>query len=115
MAKYGNKKCTVAGRTFDSKREAARYVELLAMHKAGEIGPVITQKKYQLLKPQSMPAGHSKKTERGVSYIADFVYTRGGSVVVEDVKSDITKKCQAYIIKRKLMLLVHGIAVREIF
>ena len=87
------------------------------MQKAGEIsGPIITQKKYVLIKPQAMPAGHSKKTERGVSYIADFVYTtRGGNVVVEDVKSDITKKCQAYIIKRKLMLLVHGIAVREIF
>lgn len=46
-------------------------------------------------------------------YIADFVYTDNatGSTVVEDTKGVRTKE---YIIKRKLMLWVHGIRIREV-
>lgn len=51
--------------------------------------------------------------ERACRYIADFVYTDNetGQTVVEDTKGVRTKE---YIIKRKLMLFVHGIRIREI-
>ena len=49
--------------------------------------------------------------ERGVYYIADFVYYRDGEYVVEDAKGVRTKE---YIIKRKLMLYVHGIKIKEV-
>ena len=43
--------------------------------------------------------------------MADFVYVRDGQTVVEDAKGVRTKD---YIIKRKLMLWLHGIRVQEV-
>ena len=49
--------------------------------------------------------------EKAVTYRADFVYTdKSGNTVVEDVKGIKTKD---YIIKRKLMLSVYGVHIRE--
>lgn len=47
-----------------------------------------------------------------MTYIADFVYTDAatGKLVVEDAKGMRTRD---YIIKRKLMLYIHGIKIRE--
>lgn len=44
-------------------------------------------------------------------YIADFVYHEDGMQVVEDTKGVRTAD---YIIKRKLMLWVHGIRIKEV-
>ena len=51
--------------------------------------------------------------ERKVTYVADFVYTDAetGENIVEDAKGVRTKD---YIIKRKLMLAVHSIKVKEV-
>ena len=111
--KYGNKKTIIRGLEFASKREAARYTELVAMWRAGDISEPICQPSFELIPAQVACSG---KKERGVTYIADFSYRRrDGSRVVEDVKSPVTAKLPAYIIKRKLMLRVHGIEVVEIF
>jgi hypothetical protein len=49
--------------------------------------------------------------ERPCKYIADFTYTtKRGEYVVEDTKGVRTVD---YVIKRKLMLHVHGIRIRE--
>ena len=113
MDKYRNKETEIRGIKFDSRREAARYVELVAMWRAGDISEPICQPSFELIPAQVACSG---KKERGVTYIADFSYRRrDGSRVVEDVKSPVTAKLPAYIIKRKLMLRVHGIEVVEIF
>lgn len=108
--KYHNRKTIVNGHTFDSKKEANRYSELLLLERAGAIHDLRTQVKYVLI-----PSQRSKETgkviERECSYKADFVYTEGGETIVEDVKGFRTKE---YIIKRKLMLHVYGIRIREI-
>lgn len=92
MNKYRNKKTTIDGITFDSKREADRYCELLLLQKAGEITNLTLQEKYVLV--------DKTPTERPVIYKADFSYNLpDGRVVVEDVKGHRTKE---YIIKRKL-------------
>lgn len=108
--KYHNRKTIVNGHTFDSKKEANRYSELLLLERAGAIHDLRTQVKYVLI-----PSQRSKETgkviERECSYKADFVYTEGGETIVEDVKGYRTKE---YIIKRKLMLHVYGIRIREI-
>lgn len=54
-----------------------------------------------------------KVVERECSYIADFKYqdARTGEIVVEDTKGFKTKD---YIIKRKLMLSVYQIKIKEI-
>lgn len=109
MAKYGNRKTIIGNRIFDSKREADRYRELMLMQKAGEIDDLRTQVKYELIPKQYGEDG--KLLEKSVNYYADFVYQENGKTVVEDAKGCRTKE---YIIKRKLMLQVHGIRIREV-
>lgn len=115
--KYHAEKATVILKdgkehTFDSKKEFKRYNELLFMESAGEISDLQIQVKYELIPKQILSSG---KTERNCTYIADFVYTKDGKTVVEDVKG--YKKGQAYAvyaIKRKLMKYVHDIEIQEI-
>ena len=120
--KYHNHKVTRDGIQFDSARERNRYDELKLMEKAGMIYDLEMQKKFLLIPPQREPDEIGKRggrikgklIERECSYYADFAYyTKDGEFVVEDVKSEATKTEQ-YKIKRKLMLYVHGIRVREI-
>ena len=108
-SKYKAKKTVVDGITFDSKKEAARYSELKLLERAGEVHELRRQVKFVLIPPQKE---NGKVIERECSYIADFVYNdKEGRLVVEDTKGVKTKD---YIIKRKLMLHVHGIRVREV-
>lgn len=105
-SKYNNRKTVVDGLTFDSAKEAKRYGELKLLERAGEIINLELQPEYELIPRQK---GH-----RATKYRADFKYTtKGGSVVVEDVKSPATKT-QAYRIKKKLMAWNHGIDVVEV-
>lgn len=119
-AKYGNRKAYANGRQFDSKKEACRFMELQLLEQAGEISNLRTQVKYVLIPTQREfcndidERGRFKKgkvIERECSYKADFVYEKDGKIIVEDTKGFKTPE---YIIKRKLMLYVHGIRIREI-
>ena len=102
MSKYNSKKTVVDGQTFDSKKEANRYQELLLLEKAGVI-------KFVLIPSQRDENG--KVIERECSYKADFKYEEDGKTVVEDVKGFRTKE---YIIKRKLLLYQYGIRIKEV-
>lgn len=109
--KYGNRKITTPEGTFDSAKEYRRWCELKIMERAGIISDLRRQVKYVLVPHQKGENG--KIIEREVSYIADFVYTdkTQNKTVVEDTKGYKTEK---YIIKRKLMLYIHGIVIQEI-
>lgn len=111
MAKYRNHKVTVNGITYDSKKEYRRHRELMLLEQAGQITDLEHQVKYILIPTQRIDG---KVVEREVSYTADFRYKQNGKVVVEDVKSEITRKEPKYVIKRKLMLHVHGVRLTEI-
>ena len=103
--KYGAKKITdpATGFVFDSKAEFIRWCELRIMERAGKISDLQRQVKYELIPKQ--------KGERACTYLADFVYKDSdGNTVVEDTKGVRT---DAYRIKRKLMLWVHGIRIKE--
>lgn len=93
--KYRNKKVVVDGEKFDSKKEAARCMELQFLEKIGRIKNLKKQMKFQIVPPQ--------KGERVRYYIADFVYEENGVQVIEDVKSAITKKNSTYTLKRALV------------
>ena len=118
MSKYHSKKITLNGITYDSKKEAKRHQELLLLERAGAIRSLQTQVKYVLIPAQREPDTVGKRggtikgklIERECSYIADFVYIEDGQTVVEDTKGYRTTD---YKIKRKLMLYVHGIRIRE--
>lgn len=120
-SKYGARKVTVNGMVFDSKKEAKRYNELKALEKAGVIRDLERQVKFVLIPAQREPdtvgtrggIHRGKLLERECAYVADFVYTvaETGLQTVEDTKGMRTTE---YVIKRKLMLYIHGIKIREV-
>lgn len=95
----------------DSEKEARRLVELSLLNRAGKIQNVRTQVPYKLIPAAVRDDG---TTEKSAKYIADFVYEQDGKTVVEDVKSEITRKKQEYVLKRKLMLFVYGLTIHEV-
>ena len=122
MSKYHSKKIIVDGETFDSKKEYRRYREPLQMEKAGLISDLQRQVKFLLIPTQyehfkrygkngkELTPG-KRVVEKECAYYADFVYTENGKDVVEDTKGVRTPE---YIIKRKLMLHIHGIRIKEV-
>ncbi len=109
--KYKNTPTTIAGIKFDSAKEARRYSTLFLMQRAGIVADLQRQVAFELIPTQKNADG---KTEVCVRYVADFVYTTDQQTVVEDVKSEVTRKLPAYVIKRKLMLERHGITIKEV-
>lgn len=109
--KYSNKKITVDGMTFDSKKEYNRYCELKLLEKAGEIKDLDRQHRFQIIPTQRDLDGNI--IERPVTYIADFTYTdvKTGKLVVEDTKG---YKTPEYILKRKMLLYWNGIRIKEV-
>lgn len=107
MNKYKAKKVVTEDGKFDSKAEYNRWIELKEAAAAGSITDLQRQVEYILIPNQKV---NGRVKERCIKYIADFVYTKDGQQVVEDVKGKRTKE---YIIKRKLMLYILGIAITE--
>lgn len=123
--KYHNTKTqTLDGIVHDSYKEAARWEQLLLLQRAGKITNLRRQVAYELIPNQYETYERYSKNgkrlkdgvrllERKVEYVADFVYTDAetGENIVEDAKGMRTKD---YIIKRKLMLAVHSIRIKEV-
>ena len=107
MNKYKNKPVMVDGIRFPSIKEARRYKELALLERAGKIRNLTLQEPFTLIPSQRM---FGKVVERPVVYKADFTYYQDGKYIVEDAKGYRTPE---YKIKRKLMLYVHGIRVKE--
>jgi hypothetical protein len=126
--RYGNKYNNVKVGKNASIKEARRGAELKLLEKAGVITNLREQVKYVLIPAQyETYERYSKKgkrlkdgvrlLERECSYIADFVYTiaETGENIVEDTKG--YKGGTAYdlfVVKRKLMLAVHSIRIKEV-
>lgn len=90
--------------------------ELLSQcsYKQAKIKDLQEQVRFELIPTQyAIIHGKLKCVERKCEYIADFVYFDNAykQIVVEDAKGYHTPE---YIIKRKLMLHVHGIAIKEV-
>lgn len=122
-SKYGSRKVTVDGVTYDSVKEYRRFKELSLLERAGTIQNLQRQVKYVLIPAQREYCNEiytkgrkkgcfkpGKLLEKECSYIADFAYIQNGEIVAEDTKGFRTKD---YIVKRKLMLWIHGIRIKE--
>ena len=87
-SKYRAIPTIVNGIRFDSKREAARYQELLLELKAGKITDLTLQPVFRF------PCG--------IKYLADFKYTEKGKPIYEDIKGfkppafNLKMKCFKY-------------------
>ena len=90
---------------FDSKKEADRFVELTLMEKAKAIQDLKTQVSFPLI-PKSQYG-------REIVYVADFTYYEDGNLVVEDVKSPVTKT-PLYRLKKRLLAEKYNIKIREV-
>lgn len=119
-SKYHSKKTIAFGITFDSKKEADRYMVLKNLEAKKKIHDLQRQVKFVLIPAQreedsvGVKGGRikGKVIERECAYYADFVYfTPDNVMIVEDTKG---MKTPEYVIKRKLMLYIHGIQIREI-
>lgn len=113
---------------FDSKREAARYDELMLMLKAGKIRDLKLQPQFTLQEAYTTPDGNRI---RAIIYKADFSYEEqitthfvesrtnyhyddtSWQFVVEDVKSKATKT-RVYGMKKKLLREKFGIDIVEV-
>lgn len=121
-SKYHSKKININGITYDSKKEYRRHCELNLLERAGSITDLQTQVKFVLIpaqyetferygkKGQRLKDG-TRCIEKECAYYADFVYMQNGKKVVEDTKGVRTTE---YVIKRKLMLWIHGIKIKEV-
>lgn len=98
--KYRAKRTEVDGIVFDSKRESTRYQDLKAMQDLGLIHDLKLQVSYPLIVNGMKVA----------TYRADFEYFAHGEKVTEDAKGVLTP---VYKLKKKLMLALHGISIRE--
>lgn len=105
--KYNNTKVERHGKTFGSIKEADRYDDLLLLEQAGAIADLETQVRYPLLGQDGTIVAR---------YVADFTYydKAEGTIVVEDVKSEITKKNPTYRLKKKLWESQYGMPLKEV-
>jgi hypothetical protein len=98
--KYMNKKTEIDGIVFDSGKEASRYVYLKNLQAKNKIQNLELQPKFELQKGFS----YLDQKIRAITYKADFMYSQENKIIVEDVKSPITKKNEVYILKKKMLL-----------
>lgn len=102
--KYKAKKTIVNGITFDSKKEAARYIQLKILERAGKISELTLQPRFDLV-VNGVKCGF---------YKADFEYTNieKGTIahIVEDVKG---MKTPVYNLKKKLIKAIYGFDIYE--
>ena len=97
--KYNARKTTVCGYTFDSRREAEIYLDLLSRKQAGEVLRIELQPQYTLLAGFKDNQGNK---QRPITYTADFfvAYADGRNEVIE-VKGVRTRD---YLLRKKMFL-----------
>ena len=105
--KYKNKITTVDNIKFHSKKESRRYLELLLMKKANIIKDLDLQPKISLM-VNGKHIGY---------YIGDFRYydNQKKKVILEDVKSPITKTSTYNLKKKILKTFTPPIEITEVF
>lgn len=110
--KFNAVKIEKDGVKFDSVKEYKRYIELTALMQRGEIQDLKCQVKFELA-PKVKIAGE-KRAKPALRYFADFTYLGNGKLIVEDVKSAVTRKLPSYRNKKHLMKSVHDIDISEV-
>ena len=101
-SKYNNRRVMFDGVTFDSVREANRYLVLRGKQEQGQIKRLVVHPRFTL-------EVHGIKI---CDYVADFQYELPtGERAIEDVKG---VKTDVYRLKAKLMRACLGIAIREL-
>lgn len=114
--KFGEKKVRNAWGEFDSKSEWYRYAELMFMQRKGLISGLQRQVRYEIipaikvqkvvqvqLKTKTKTKIVERVDELPAHYTCDFQYFQNGVLIIEDAKSEATRKEKDYVLRRKLM------------
>jgi hypothetical protein len=106
LSKYRSQKTALDGYVFDSRKEAARYVDLTLLEKVGAIRDLALQVSLDC---------YGANGERVCGYQADFAYwsVEFGQQVYEDVKGGTATMTRLYRLKKKL-LRAQGIVITEV-
>jgi hypothetical protein len=111
-AKFRNTKVEVDGQKFDSKKEAHRWSVLRILEEEGTIFNLVRQVTFSL-QPAVNLAGEKRK-KPALRYTADFVYVAEDRLIVEDTKSDATRKLASYRNKKHLMKTLLKLDITEV-
>lgn len=110
--KFGARKIRNEWGEFDSRAEMARYIELVQMQRVGLINGLQRQVRYEIIPAIRVQKEIALKTktkvverveEKAAHYTCDFQYTQDGVLVIEDAKSEATRREKDYVLRRKLM------------
>ena len=112
--KYRNKKTIINGITFDSKREAERYKQLIFLEEIGKIKNLQTQVAYILQEGFTL----GKKKYREIKYIADFVYQQKNDKADVELWEEVVEDCkgmrtEVYKIKKKMFMNKYQVEIKE--
>ncbi len=110
MALHLGKKVTFNGITFDSQSECSRYKELRLLERIGEISRLLAHPRIPI----------EVEGRKICDIIPDFIYLRGGDLVVEDVKGNWkgvkkTKEWAIFRLKVKLFEAIYDTEITVIF
>lgn len=113
--KYHAEPVHVDGVRFASKKEAARFLELRLWEKHGQIAALECHPVFPLHIMELWRSGAPIVITKVGQFTADFRYTNlmTGEIVVEDVKSTVTKT-EAYRLRKKLVEAIHGVTIVEV-
>ena len=101
-SKYGNKRITVDGVNYASRREAQRSAELKLLERAGHISGLRLQPRFPII----------VNGLKVCTYVGDFAYRdASGAEVVEDAKGF---KTDIYKLKRKLVKALFNFDIVEV-
>lgn len=92
-----------SGNVFGTKKEAIEFCKHTGLRQK-DIGCIT----------RTEPVYKKVCIEQNAEYTADFVYRdKDGNKIVEDVKSEATRKEKDYVLRRKMMLHLLGIRIKE--
>jgi hypothetical protein len=111
-SKYRNQKVEIDGITFDSRKEARIWFELVKMQDQGLISDLRRQVYFELAPAVKLDG--EPKMKPPLRYQADFVYVEDGELIVSDCKSAITRRHPLYRAKKHLLATVLGLQIREV-
>lgn len=123
-SKYRNKKITIDGETFDSKKEYKYYMQLCDRVRNGEISDLQRQVTFDIIPSLYKDVEKQLKTKTktvrrlvqyGITYTADFTYKENGNLVVCDCKASAEFQDPVYRIKKKLLRYLLNIDIVELY
>lgn len=106
VSKYGNVAVVSDGYRFDSLKEERRYRELRVLERVGAVENVQCQPQFYITRDGQVIA----------TYRADFRYLdrRTRQWVIEDVKSEATRRKEAYRLRKALVESQYGVLIQEV-